>query len=308
MADTSLDVTPGSGATIDMRSEATNGHLRQVVVLGDPATNAGVAAVDATNGLSVNVTNASLTVGSHAVTNAGTFAVQVSSIAAGTNAIGKLAANSGVDIGDTDVTSVIPGTGATNLGKAEDAAHTSGDVGVLGMTVRQDTAAALSGTDADYQPLITDGNGRLHVNVGNTVTVGSHAVTNAGTFAVQAAQSGTWSVTTTHGKTLKSKTGSASATFTLVAAVASKKIKVYSLSLITASTTAVTVTFKDGAGGTAVATYPLQAITGTNFGLTENVAVPSQLFETSAGTLLEMAFSAAQTVTYNLRYWDDDAS
>jgi hypothetical protein len=41
---------------------------------------------------------------------------------AGTAAIGKLAANSGVDIGDTDVTSVIPGTGATNLGKAIDTA------------------------------------------------------------------------------------------------------------------------------------------------------------------------------------------
>lgn len=101
-------------------------------------------------------------------------------------AIGKLAANTGVDIGDVDVTSIVPGTAATNLGKAEDAAHTSGDVGVMGLTVRQDTAAALGGTDADYQPLITDGSGRLHVNVGNTVTVGSHAVTNAGTFAVQA--------------------------------------------------------------------------------------------------------------------------
>jgi hypothetical protein len=42
-----------------------------------------------------------------------------------------LGPNSGVDIGDVDVTSVIPGTGATNLGKAEDAPHTSGDVGVM---------------------------------------------------------------------------------------------------------------------------------------------------------------------------------
>ena len=84
---------------------------------------------------------------------------------------------------------VSPGVAAGSLGKAEDAAHTSGDVGVMALSVRQDTAAALSGTDADYQPLITDGSGRLHVNVGNTVTVGSHAVTNAGTFAVQ--ESGT---------------------------------------------------------------------------------------------------------------------
>ena len=35
---------------------------------------------------------------------------------------------------------------------------------------------------------------QLTVSVDNTVTVGSHAVTNAGTFATQAAQSGTWTV------------------------------------------------------------------------------------------------------------------
>lgn len=100
--------------------------------------------------------------------------VTLPALAAGTN-----------NIGDVDVLSIVPGTAATNLGKAEDAAHTSGDVGVMAMSVRQDTAAALGGTDADYQPLITDGSGRLHVNVGNTVTVAAHAVTNAGTFAVQ---------------------------------------------------------------------------------------------------------------------------
>lgn len=94
---------------------------------------------------------------SHAVTNAGTFAVQVSAaiptgsnvigavtqsgtwnvetvttvsavtaitnaLPAGTNAIGKLAANSGVDIGDVDVTSISAGS---NL---------IGDVGIQGRT------------------------------------------------------------------------------------------------------------------------------------------------------------------------------
>lgn len=86
----------------------------------------------------------------------------VAALPAGTNAIGKLGANSGVDIGDVDVLSVIPGTGATNLGKAEDAAHASGDTGVMALTVRTNTAASRSGTDGDYQPLITDTNGRLH--------------------------------------------------------------------------------------------------------------------------------------------------
>ena len=72
---------------------------------------------------------------------------------AGTAAIGKLAANSGVDIGDVDVTSVIPGSGATNLGKAEDAVHASADVGVMLLAVRKATAATLSDTDGDYEPL-----------------------------------------------------------------------------------------------------------------------------------------------------------
>ena len=72
---------------------------------------------------------------------------------AGTNAIGKLAANSGVDIGDVDVTSIIPGSGATNLGKAEDAAHASGDIGVMALAKRSDAPAATSGTDGDYEPL-----------------------------------------------------------------------------------------------------------------------------------------------------------
>lgn len=62
------------------------------------------------------------------------------------------------------VTGVIPGTGATNLGKAEDAAHTSGDVGVMALGVRKDAASALSSTDGDYSPLQVDANGALRVS------------------------------------------------------------------------------------------------------------------------------------------------
>lgn len=82
---------------------------------------------------------------------------------AGTNAIGKLAANSGVDIGDVDVTSVTPGTGATNLGKAEDAGHTTGDVGVMALGVRNDANASLAGTDLDYVPASMDAAGNANV-------------------------------------------------------------------------------------------------------------------------------------------------
>jgi hypothetical protein len=70
-------------------------------------------------------------------------------------------------------------------GVVEDAASAGGEEGVLILGVRRDTAASSSGTDGDFSTLNLDSTGRLHVNVGNTVTVGSHAVTNAGTFAVQ---------------------------------------------------------------------------------------------------------------------------
>lgn len=87
----------------------------------------------------------------------------VGALPAGTNAIGKLAANSGVDIGDVDVTSIIPGTGATNLGKAEDTAHSSGDVGVMALAVRQDSQSDF-GADGDYVPLSIDADGALRVS------------------------------------------------------------------------------------------------------------------------------------------------
>src|SRR5262249_24914897 len=71
---------------------------------------------------------------------------------AGTNAIGKLAANSGVDIGDVDVTSVIPGTAATNLGKAEDVAAVTGDTGVAVYAIQQSTPADTA-ADGDYSAM-----------------------------------------------------------------------------------------------------------------------------------------------------------
>lgn len=55
MSDTAIAITAGTGTNIDTRTEATNGNHRQVVVLGDPSTNAGVAPVDATKGLAVDL-------------------------------------------------------------------------------------------------------------------------------------------------------------------------------------------------------------------------------------------------------------
>jgi len=57
MSDSSIPITPGSGLNLDTRTEGTNSEHRQVIVIGDPSTNAGVAPVSATEGLSVKIAN-----------------------------------------------------------------------------------------------------------------------------------------------------------------------------------------------------------------------------------------------------------
>lgn len=52
----------------------------------------------------------------------------------------------------TIVTDVVTGVGATNLGKAEDAVHTSGDVGVMALGIQKATPADLA-ADGDYAPI-----------------------------------------------------------------------------------------------------------------------------------------------------------
>jgi hypothetical protein len=54
------------------------------------------------------------------------------------------------------ITSIVPGTGATNLGKAEDAAFTTGDTGVMALGVANEAGSNLSGTDGDYTPIRTN--------------------------------------------------------------------------------------------------------------------------------------------------------
>lgn len=73
-----------------------------------------------------------------------------------TDASGQLWVNAGA---------VTPGTGATALGKAEDAQHTTGDTGVAVWAVRKDTVATTA-ADGDYHPFEVDAVGRLYVNPG----------------------------------------------------------------------------------------------------------------------------------------------
>lgn len=120
----------------------------------------------------------------------------------GANVIGRLAANDGVDIGNVDVaslpalpagansigsiasvtTSITPGTGATNLGKAEDSAHTTGDVGVLALGVRQDADTSPVSASGDYHAPIFDNAGNLKVAIKAGAGTGGFALADGATF------------------------------------------------------------------------------------------------------------------------------
>lgn len=95
---------------------------------------------DSTGVVSVDDNGGSLTVDGTVTAN----------LAAGTN-----------NIGDVDILSVVPGTGATNLGKAIDTAAGATDTGVAALVVRDDALAALTPIEGDFVALRVDANGAL---------------------------------------------------------------------------------------------------------------------------------------------------
>ena len=62
---------------------------------------------------------------------------------------------------------------------AEDAAHTTADTGDFILGVRNDTLAALGGTDGDYVPFQMNASGALYVEVASTGTGGGVHVDDA---------------------------------------------------------------------------------------------------------------------------------
>jgi hypothetical protein len=79
-------------------------------------------------------------------------------------------------------TSITPGGGATNLGKAIDAVAGATDTGVAALAVRKDTLAALTPVDGDYAPFRLNANGAQWVMLdsGGTVNAIGPAAHDAG--------------------------------------------------------------------------------------------------------------------------------
>ena len=97
-------------------------------------------------------------------TDADTIAGAVSGTEMQVDVVASLPAGSN-NIGDVDVLSVIPGVGATNLGKAIQSAQGATDTGIAALVVRNDTLADLAGADHDYAPLQVNASGALYTAV-----------------------------------------------------------------------------------------------------------------------------------------------
>lgn len=112
-----------------------------------------------------------------------------------TDATGRVWAHVGI------VDQVTPGTGATDLGKAEDAARASGDVGVMLLAVRNDAGSVLTSADGDYSSISVTSRGVI-VNAGTlAATDGASGTTNqlidlAGTARAIAVQGAIYNGTT----------------------------------------------------------------------------------------------------------------
>lgn len=137
-----------------------------IAAAGTDGTNARILKTDASGELQVDVLTLpaiTLSQGTSSVAvGDGTDIIAVSAAGEVSTVVTQPLPAGNNNIGDVDVVSVVPGTGATNLGKAEDAAHSSGDTGVMALGVRNDAGTAFA-ADGDYVPLSVDALGRVRV-------------------------------------------------------------------------------------------------------------------------------------------------
>ncbi len=190
---TSFGGSGGTSATDDSAFTAASGSGTPMMgfATSDSVESGDVGVVAMTTGraMHVQVQNSSMPVtdnggsltvdGTVAATQSGTWNVgTVTAVTAISNALPAGTNN----IGDVDVLSIVPGTGATNLGKAEDAAHASGDTGVMALAVRRDADTALVGADGDYAPLQVNSSGSLKVAITAGAGSGGTSIADGASF------------------------------------------------------------------------------------------------------------------------------
>lgn len=262
MADTSVAITAGTGTSVDTRTESTNGNHRQVVVLGDPSTNAGVAPVDAAAGLKVDLgaDNDVTVTGTVTAELGATDNAVLDAIEADTTTIAGAVAGTEMQV---DVITM-PTTTVTGT-----IAHDSADSGnpqKIGAKAESAISTATMVADGDRTDLYADIDGVLMVRSDRPLgDLLSERLSN---------------------------TDGTSTASTVFGATASTRNVITGYSVYNASATAGYLDLRDGTAGAILWTVPLPATGGANF------AIPSGIFRTTANTALAIDVSAALTTVY----------
>lgn len=109
MADSFVQLpTDSTGKKVDTRTESTNSEHRQVFVIGDPSTNSGVAPVDGTKGLSVDLTSTGV--------NTNALKVDGSAVTQPVSGTVSIASNSSVNVAQVAGTATATNSGNVSAG------------------------------------------------------------------------------------------------------------------------------------------------------------------------------------------------
>lgn len=221
---------------------------------------------------------------------------------------------------------VSPGTGATSLGKAIDNASGGTDTGVACLTIRDDSGAAKSSANGDYQGLYTNSKGALRVEIrSGWETDGATSLVKSEDYSASDGNAGVGSLFVSQdplsqdqgatnrygfgkidrvGRTITtlapageswqscSSSNTGTSDVAIKAAVASNRIYVTSISCYNTAAVDSAITFKDGSTAMFVGAIAKQATNGGGFSV--GLSVP---LRGSVNTAFNFAMTTTATAT-----------
>jgi len=162
-----VDIVSGSSANTEYTEADTDASITGMAIMWEDASDT-LRAVSAAKPLPISDAGGTLTVDG-TITEANSAAIKT--------AVELL--DNCVSGNEMQVDIVSGGTGSTQY--AEDAGHTTGDTGTMGLAVRHDTIASLADADLDYVPLQVDATGYLYTRIsdgGGAITVDGTVTAN----------------------------------------------------------------------------------------------------------------------------------
>ena len=191
MADGTIAINEPSSGDTDKRIDteqltvsSTTVERERIQVTGTAA--ADIAPVDATAGLKVDLgADNDVTVTGDALTALQLIDDAISGSEMQVDIVSGNVTNAGTFVTQLDGDALTALQLIDNIVQTEDVAHSTGDAGVMLLGVENEDQAALTAGDKDYTPIAVTPEGNIIVKQEGNITVNSHAVTNAGTFAVQ---------------------------------------------------------------------------------------------------------------------------